>query len=765
MKIDVFVARKNRLAILIGWVLGAGVLAACNTGGTLPWGSACDDGLVCTTDTWLASGVCSSVVDPGFCLIGKQCWSDGAGNPANTCEICAPGTDAALWSPAAAGTTCDDQTAMTKDDVCDGHGVCAGTGVQCVQASDCQDVPSCGDAACTNNTCRIVLKSGFCRIDGTCVASGTKKTGAPCLLCDPGKATDVWASAAEGTACDDGYVNTVDDQCFAGGACSGTTAACQDDEACDDGKDCTADTCDRATYTCGHELVAGHCLIAGTCALDGALQGATGNASCHRCVAATPDAWKDLVGGEACDDGDAATVFDVCGAGGVCAGTTAGCRTDGACGDGLDCTTDHCNLTTYECEHAVVAGACRIDGACVVDGALEASTGNASCRTCVAATSGAWTVLVGGEACDDGNAATVSDACHEGGACAGQVAGCLDNSACDDGKSCTTDTCNLAIYTCQNVLMDGACWIDGACHLAGETPANNTCEACNPVVNPMQWTLLVEPRACGIAGICSGGACYDPWPPTQPWHLGKTCELPTCDAAMILPFTHSGNWVVTTHTTATDCNELVQTADPRFLVGNVHVGNPHPLNFVGGCDYQPGGTTVQIGTFVSNVEVTCEVASRPMGTTSVETSVVTFQAGGTAGGTVTVDLYDIPEIAEQPGNHCVISMNVGMQRVADCTGAGDCNDGLACTTDTCDVPTGICVHALAADTCLIGGACVAGGAYRGATGDDTCYICKGAVPSQYGWIQIGSGEPCNDGSATTVNDRCLLGGHCVGTPL
>ena len=764
MTIDTFVAIAKRLPAVFVCVLLAGIAglaAACNTGGTLPNPVGCDDGLACTTDTMQASGKCGYTINPGFCVIGQKCWSAGQADPTNACEICAPATDTSQWSPAAKGTACDDGSVMTTGDACDGLGYCMGTTVQCTQATDCTDVPECGTAACTEGTCRVVLNKGFCLIDGTCIASGARKPDFHCLVCTPASATDAWVAEVKGTACDDGNANTINDQCDADGACAGTLVACHDDLGCDDGKDCTNDSCNLSSHTCIHELIPEKCLIDGTCRDDGALEGAVGDASCHRCVAALPDSWTMMKGGEACDDGNAATVFDKCGAGGVCAGTTEGCRNDGACDDGLDCTTDTCNLTTYACQYVVVSGNCLIDGACHEDGALHAATGNGSCHKCVASTPDVWTLLVGGEACDDGNAATISDACGIGGVCAGQVAECLDDGACNDGKACTTDTCNLATHACAHVLSEGACWIDGVCWTEGDAPTNDSCVICDVGTSQSAWKILPEPRACGTAGVCSGGACHDPWPPIQAWSLGKACELPTCDAGMTLPFDHSGNWTVTTHTTATDCNDLVQTADPRFLVGDVHTGSAHPLNIVGGCDYQAGGTTVQIGTFVSNVEVTCVVAPRPMSTTSVETSVVTFADADVATGRTTVDLYDIPEIAGQAGNHCTISMDVTLRRIPDCTTNADCNDGASCTTDTCGAG-GICVHALAADTCLIDGVCVANMALKGATGNDSCYVCVGSAPSQYGWIQMGSGEPCDDGSALTVNDRCLLGGRCAG---
>jgi hypothetical protein len=856
-----FLAGKKPLVAMFGCVILAVLASGCADGGTILGTAVCDDKIDCTADSMLASGVCNHVLKAGFCQIDTKCWPTDAANPASACEVCNPTADSSIWSPAVEGSECDDKTAMTVDDVCDGQGRCEGKAVQCLLASDCKDVPECANAECTDNACRIVLKPGFCRIDGVCIASDTMKPGTECRTCIPASAVDLWSMQAEGTVCDDKNPNTTHDQCNLAGVCAGTLVACLNDEGCDDQLDCTTDTCNLGAHTCEYVIVADKCLIAGACVDDGMLEGTTGNASCHRCVGVAPNSWTDLRVSEACDDGVATTVFDVCAQGGTCAGTEAGCLNDGPCGDGLDCTTDTCNLTTYSCEHQMVDDACLIDDACVEDGALEsvsgngscrkcvasapdawtimtdggpcddgmattvfdvcgedgvcagevaeclndlacddslgcttdtcnllsftcvntlndgsclidgacieggallAATGDSSCRVCVASTPDAWTVLVAGDACDDGQPTTVFDACGTGGDCAGQVAACLDDPDCNDGKTCTTDTCNLTTYTCGSLLKADACWIDGVCYSGGGTPVNNTCVACDAALSQSSWTILDEPRDCGTAGVCSGGICHDPWPPVFPWESGKECLLPVCNESMSLPFDHSGNWTVTTRTTSTTCNELIQTADARFVVGAVHTGNPHPLDFVGGCDYSAGTPEVQIGTFVSNVEITCAVQARPWDTTSVETGVVTFLDDGTATGVATVTLFDIPVLAGQPGNKCVIEMEIQMHRIPDCTSDGQCSDGLDCTTDSCELQAGICRHVLAPDTCVIDGACVADGTTKSATGDGSCLRCVGSAPSQYGWIYLQSGETCNDGNAGTVFDHCGFGGVCAG---
>jgi len=91
-----------------------------------PAATECDDGLPCTTGGCDAGGSCVVLlsVDTG-CLIDGACEPDGAANPANPCEVCAPGVNQNAWSPNDQAT-CDDGDACTLNDTCNGD-TCEGT--------------------------------------------------------------------------------------------------------------------------------------------------------------------------------------------------------------------------------------------------------------------------------------------------------------------------------------------------------------------------------------------------------------------------------------------------------------------------------------------------------------------------------------------------------------------------------------------------------------------------------------------------------------
>ena len=109
--------------------------------------------------------------------------------------------------------------------------------------------------------------------------------------------------------------------------------------------------------------------------------------------------------------------------------------------------------------------------------------------------------------------------------------------------------------------------------------------------------------------------------------------------------------------------------------------------------------------------------------------------------------------------------------VAGCAaGTVSCNDGNACTTDTCDPLTG-CLHANNTLPCNDGSACTTGDVCQGGTCGGTTVGCNDGNPCTDDGCNPASGcthtpntAACNDGSACTTGDVCQAG-TCVGTAL
>ena len=170
------------------------------------------------------------------------------------------------------------------------------------------------------------------------------------------------------------------------------------------------------------------------------------------------------------------------------------------CDDGNLCTTDTC--VAGVCSHAANTLPCDADGSvctqndmCLntncVAGPLKVCDDGNVCTTdaCVAAT-GACKFdgpTFNGKACDaDGSVCTANDACQDGACKTGPVLNC------DDGKACTTDSCD-AVKGCQH--------------------ANNTapCE---------------DGSLCTIGDACSGGVCVGG--PAPSCDDGNGCSTDSC---------------------------------------------------------------------------------------------------------------------------------------------------------------------------------------------------------------------------------------------
>jgi hypothetical protein len=144
-----------------------------------------DDGLACTTTCDEASASCN-VPDPGFCLIGGACWSDGQVDPANPCQVCASAVDQADWSPDDSNT-CSDGFSCTTD-FCLG-GVCTSVVGSCGPGEKC--LPQCfgGPTGCGTPPGALSLScptpsptpgTSTCTVT---LAGGTTTGQSACLTC------------------------------------------------------------------------------------------------------------------------------------------------------------------------------------------------------------------------------------------------------------------------------------------------------------------------------------------------------------------------------------------------------------------------------------------------------------------------------------------------------------------------------------------------------------------------------------------------------
>ncbi len=152
------------------------------------------------------------------------------------------------------------------------------------------DAYACTSDVCQGGSCTHPLKSGYCRIGGTCYKASAKNPAQSCLQCDPKSAVTSWSGVPNGQPCSS------------------------------DGLSCTSDTC-KSGY-CSHQLSSGVCLIGNKCYSAG--QTAPGNA-CMQCLpAVATTTWNPRPSGTPCS-------------GGACAGGSCctGCISGGMCQPGF----------------------------------------------------------------------------------------------------------------------------------------------------------------------------------------------------------------------------------------------------------------------------------------------------------------------------------------------------------------------------------------------------------------------------------------------
>ncbi len=430
----------------------------------------CTDGIGCTVDTCIElSNSCQSAPVDALCDNGLFC--DGL-------ETC----DALLDCQAGTAVNCDDAVGCTADSCDDVNDVCVNSPVDlncdnglfcdgvevCSVAFDCQPGPAvvCDDVVgCTVDSCdefndvcvniatdSLCDNSQFCDGSETCDALLDCQTGTP-VVCDDGvvctidtcdEVADVCASMADNTACDNGLFCDGAETCDILLGCQAAAAI-----PCDDGLNCTVDSCDEVGNACVHATIPGcqNCFI---------------NADCNDSIGCTLDT---------CVAGDCVNTPShvLCSNGLFCDGdevcdVTLDCRAGPPrdCGDGIACTTDGCDETFDACLHTANDSLCTngqfCDGVETCDVLLGCRSGTDPCEDSIPCTANACNDLTNtcvtvpiDTFCDNGVFCDGTEVCHP-------LFGCESGgSQCDDGIDCTVDTCNEVVSSCTNTPVDDLC--------------------------------------------------------------------------------------------------------------------------------------------------------------------------------------------------------------------------------------------------------------------------------------------------------------------
>jgi uncharacterized protein DUF11/slime mold repeat-containing protein len=506
--------------------------------------------------------------------------------------------------------------------------------------------------------------------------------------CDPAVGCQ-HANAADGIPCSDGNACTSDDTCSAGECVGGAAPSC------DDGNLCTDDACDPGRG-CTH----------------------TNNSN-------------------PCDDANACTTNDTC-SGGTCVG---GAPLD--CSDGNVCTDDSCDPTSG-CTHTDNTAPCSDNNAC---------TTNDTC-------SGGACLPGAPLDCDDRNLCT-DDSCNP-------ASGCVhtnNNAACDDGNACTTgDFCSGG--TCAggpppNCNDNNVCTDDSCNPASGCTHSNNTA-ACS------------DGNACTSNDVCSGGTCVSG--PALNCNDGNACTTDSCNPALGCqnpPLTNCQPC-----STSADCdNHNACDGAEACVAGKCQAGAPlhcddgnvctdDACNPASGCTHTNNNASCDDGNACTTAD-SCSggrCAGGPPPNCNDGNVCTTDGCNPGSGCTHTNNTN-----ACDDGNACTTNDTCGGGR---CVGGSPphCNDGNPCTADSCDPLLGCQAPPVAnGTTCSDSLAC--NGVERCEAGicvPGTPVDCSGlGNQCNYGTCVEPSGTcaatpkidgfACNDGNACTINDRCKSG--------
>lgn len=714
---------------------------ACTTGDICSSGSCvgvqvnCDDGLSCTADS-CSGGSCSHSLLPNTCNIGSTCYSTGAANPSDPCQICDPSQSSSSWS-VAIGASCNDGNMCTANDVCSPLGVCAGVIVDCSSAGDqcnvgvcnpssgiCQQQPITDGSSCSDG--KYCTTGDQCQ-SGVCVGSVER-------VCDQPPAGPCWAAV--------GQCSVSQDQCVYTPLSSGSS--CSDGNACNG-----AETCDGA----------------GTCQSGSAPSCSLGSQDPQCNVAVCDPALGCITQplGDSCNaDSSVCTQGDSCvietGNIGVCmAGAPA------QCDDGDACTVNTCNPVTG-CVSTPVPGceSCSTPSDCPLIACKSASCVSSACTY-----SSDNSQLVG---CDNGDACDGVETCSSG--------MCLVGSApnCDDNKPCTTDVC-LPASGCSNTpntaasCTDGdlctvdVCLLDGSCE---STPLDcssldTQCMSgvCDPADGVCKQQSVNEGQLCNDQNQCTTEQCQSGVctvvTSTQCPALTQCQESVSCDA-------QTGNCVVVNKQQGVACNADNSACTPNDFcdgAGLCVADSAHAVvcqaldqcHAVGVCDAQTGQ---------------CSQPALADGTQCDDdnacTQVDTCQAGSCFGGSAVVC---------SPLDQChaqgVCNTQTGLCSNPNLPNNSPCNDNDPCTlVDSCS--SGVCVGSGAKicddqnpctdDSCSQGVGCVH---VNNALPCDDQNDCTVGDQCQSGACVSGSQLQCDDNDACTA-DQCLPSGGCVSDP-
>lgn len=331
---------------------------------------------------------------------------------------------------------------------------------------------------------------------------------------------------------------------------------------------------------------------------------------------------------------------------------------------------------------------------------------------------------------------------------------CEENRDCNDGLTCTQDTCNEGV--CEWTVRASRCLVNGVCVEEGDASPRDPCTVCAPNENAFAYVPAGDGDRCDDgnvctidttcqAGVCEGSpiACDD----------RNDCTEDTCDPVAGCQFNAAFEGEV--------CDDGDACTEADRCVAGTCAGDSLDCDDGNDCTADAcseGGVCTRevLVDAVCDDGDACTISDM-------------CNEDGTCGGS---------ERSCDDGNECTIDICdefAGCVYVPNlnpcCTGTVSiCDDGDPCTTDLCDPATGGCEYVSNTAVCDDSNACtendqcnegVCGGADVACPSPGPCQAAFCDDEDGCGLTPL-DGVRCSDGIDCTVDDVCVAG-TCIGT--
>jgi hypothetical protein len=420
------------------------------------------------------------------------------------------------------------------------------------------------------------------------------------------------------------------------------------------------------------------------------------------------------------------------------------CTTNAECDDGLWCTGVEICYIGF-CAAGLPPISCPSDGkSCTQEVCVEAT------RAC--------TSIKQDSACSDGTFCNGVERCDPTAAGANATTGCVPGVAinCNDGYSCTDDSCDETANSCRNALNDARCSDNVFC---------NGDELCDPTVGDPSTGCRAATRGCDDGFSCTDDTCDETndtcthTPVHARCQNGSFCDgQETCSPGPGAPTT--GCRIGTAVSCASDgqactiegCDESKSSFNPQVACVSTFDSSQCAVGeycTATGCILAPACSTeaeCNDGNDCNGIETCdlsigrCRVGAPKNCNDNVSCTADSCQAPGVCVNTPQDSLCN-------DGNRC--NGTEVCDGLSDCTFGIplDCDDGIACTRDDCD-PIAGCKPVPQDGACADTSAC---------NGNETCDVALGCRP--------GTTLTCPSDGIACTRDACsdALGG-CAHIP-